>query len=686
MTASTGVLPVIPYTQCTLKHWSLLCVAFAFRYGEASNPGPEFVLGAFNPTGLGAKHGVVSQLGAGVYGVTETHLTAKGLEDFRLGLKLAKSHFSFLHGHAVSPRARSAVTGAYQGVGFLSSFPSRVLAQAWPAEVYQTSRVQVAGFLIGDVWITGGVCYGYATSKARTGPILDAVIDRVLSQPTGPRFIAGDWNLELHELPQAALLASRGFVEVQDLRAARSGFAPEATCKSCTRKDFVFLSPELQALFCDAFVDCTYWADHALVAAKLTIPSESIPRFVWKQPQHRSQVSEVALHAPFIPGQGTASERFAHVCQAFEDALSFSEVAAGKPPLARCERGRGQVQGVRCRRDQVVPHRKSRDGDLAPEYFGNHAGHAHWFRQLRRIQALFQSLKQARQEPHCLEHRAALWTSVRRAPGFPGSFAQWWVSREVRLQGDPDLVPTSCPDLGICQALFLGLEANFRAFERRLLGRRRSGAKQRRAENPNLIFRDLQLPGKAPVETLVETKRATVAAIDEDSCALELEEGQCWSEGVPFTANGLPLHVIHSEPDKLWVSSLDELAPGMQVGQHRLIGSLIEIFSAFGQEWGKRWMRHETVDTSAWQHLAEGFSNFAPFPDFVPSPITPERWRRALLEKSPKSGPGPADPEGFACIPRGAHAGDFGFVAQRRGKLQLAAAAYQWAHFITGES
>ena len=119
---------------------------------------------------------------------------------------------------------------------------------------------------------------------------------------------------------------------------------------------------------------------------------------------------------------------------------------------------------------------------------------------------------------------------MRRAPGFPGSFAQWWVSREVRLQGDPDHIPTSCPDLGICQALFLGFEANFRTFERQLLGRRRSEAKQRRAENPNFIFRDLQLPGKAPVETLVETKRATVAAIDEDSCALELEGEQCWSE------------------------------------------------------------------------------------------------------------------------------------------------------------
>ena len=78
----------------------------------------------------------------------------------------------------------------------------------------------MASFLVGDIWILEGVCYGFATEKSRTGPVLDAVLDRVLSQPAGPRFVAGDWNLELHELPQFPLLRARGFLEIQDLRAA----------------------------------------------------------------------------------------------------------------------------------------------------------------------------------------------------------------------------------------------------------------------------------------------------------------------------------------------------------------------------------------------------------------------------------------------------------------------------------
>ena len=139
--------------QCNFRHYASLCASRSERFGEASHPGPGFTLGTFNPTGLGAKHGVVAQMEPGIYAVTETHLTNKGLQDFKTGLKLGEAQFSFLHGHAVQPRARSPATGAYQGVGFLSSFPARVVAQAWPPEVYQTSRVQVASFLVGDIWV-----------------------------------------------------------------------------------------------------------------------------------------------------------------------------------------------------------------------------------------------------------------------------------------------------------------------------------------------------------------------------------------------------------------------------------------------------------------------------------------------------------------------------------------------------
>ena len=104
------------------RAWGL-SEARGFRAGEAAHPGPaHFTLGAFNPTGLGTKQGVVAQLPPGVYAVSETHLSTRGVNDFRMGLRLSNSSFSLLHGFPAPLRAHSSVIGSYTGVGFVSSF------------------------------------------------------------------------------------------------------------------------------------------------------------------------------------------------------------------------------------------------------------------------------------------------------------------------------------------------------------------------------------------------------------------------------------------------------------------------------------------------------------------------------------------------------------------------------------
>ena len=81
--------------------------------------------------------------------------------------------------------------------------------------------------------------------------------------------------------------------------------------------------------------------------------------------------------------------------------------------------------------------------------------------------------------------------------------------------------------------------------------------------------------------------------------------------------------------------------PGVKVEQARLVGSLLQIFSEFGTEWGRRWMRHERIDVEAWRHLAESFQDFAPFPIMQPCVITVAMRRSALRKKPPRSAPGP---------------------------------------------
>ena len=625
-------------------------MALSFHFGEAAHPGPDvFSIGCFNPTGLASKHGVLSDLDQGIYAVSETHLTSRGVDEFRLGLKLARSPFSFFHGHPTPCRPRSTVAGAYSGVGFVSSFPGRIVSSTWPPEVFQTSRVQVASFLIADSWVLGGVCYGFATDVHRSFPLIDAVLDRVLSQSVGPRFLAGDLNMLLHKLPQLARLHSHGFVEVQTLRAARHGIAPEVTCKNSSRKDFLFISPELQDMFLSCKVDPSYWADHSVVSASFRATRTHLCRFVWRSPRPRAPLPRGSLpDVATMCDPASPTEAFADICQAYEDAWSQAERSQGRPPLAPSERGRGQVQDVKCVRSEIAPARRARAGDVEPAYFGPNRQHALWFRQLRRLQAVFQAQKRFEHSPpsvplptSLMDHLASLWIAVLRAPGFGRSFAEWWPLRDLKLAGDPVSLPLACPSPGGSFQIFLAFQANFLAFERQLLGHRKAQAQQRRQQDPCLIFRDMRAPPKAPVETLLDKKAARIVEVDEEEQALVLEADTDWDPSLPLTVNGLPVHPVHIEPDKIWVSSLDGVDLDFPVEQRRVIGSLLEIFSEFGRQWGARWMRHEAHDSARWQQLTASFHNHVQIPEMVWQPLTLDSWKQALRSKKPNCAAGP---------------------------------------------
>ena len=624
------------FPQCTFVHWALLCAARSSRYGEALHPGPgEFCLGTFNPTGLAAKHSLVPQLAPGVYSVTETHLSSRGIHDFRLGLKLGGSGFQLHHGHPVPLRPGSAVAGQYSGVGFVSSFAGRASPHAWPPELFQTARLHVSSFLVGNLWILGGVAYGFATDKARTLPLLDALLDRVLAQRTGLRFVSGDWNLEPHQLPQLERLRQQGFIDVQDLRYARTGVPPEATCKRSTRKDFLF------ALFQSASVDDTYWPDHASVLATFRFDGNALSRFQWRMPAQRDLSQCPSLLSGPVEAYTSPTRQFTAICEAYEASLSAAEVAAGRAPLTSSECGRGRYQDVKCVRVTTAPVRTARQGEHAPLYFGQNMRYGQWMRQLRRLQSLLHSVQRNSATPQAVEQRSNLWVSIRRAPGFPGSFPAWWPCRPVQLVGDPAAVPQTLPSAHVAESLVVSFEANFRDFEKSLMQSRRHGARKRRIEDPSLIFRDFKRPLAAPVETLLDHRHAEVEELCHDEVAITLAQEVEWDTEVSFHCGAAPLHVVHVEPDKLWLSSLDPISEGCTVSQVRHVGSLLEVFAEFGQQWGSRWMRHAVPDLAHWERVLCDLSDQVRFPPLVLPPVTLDEWRNAVRQKSPRSVPGP---------------------------------------------
>ena len=221
--------------------------------------------------------------------MSETHLSSKDVAGFNAGLRFAGSPFCpFLGGHPVMPSATGA--GCWKGVGVLSKVPVRHVPTSWPVEIQRSSRAMVFTSLIDNVWLTGGIVYGepdshyYPSRLQHNEALLRAVTDSVGFLSSGPRFVVGDWNVASGELPVFAVLEGLGFKDLQDIAAERWGIPPQPTCKARTRKDFCYISPELQHLLIQVDVINDVWPDHAMLLGRFHRLGEASLNDVWRTP------------------------------------------------------------------------------------------------------------------------------------------------------------------------------------------------------------------------------------------------------------------------------------------------------------------------------------------------------------------------------------------------------------------
>ena len=421
---------------CGSPHLFVLVCLMSARLGEAQHPGPtECFLGALNPSGLSGKHGVVAQMSPGVYGVSETHLTARNVRLFNQGLHFAQSAFRLLPGSPAPLRPSSNVTGTHTGVGVLSSFPARPANHHWDADMWETARIQAVHAYVEPTWLLMVVAYGFASEPpAITNTLLAQLSCRIVDEAVGPRCLVGDFNLTSGQIQLWDYWKSKGFVEIQDLWAVRTGQVPRVTCKGCSRKDFLLLSPELAQWVTNVFVDESWFPDHALITARLHFPDAPIPRTVWHMPRVRPDQATVCIpalqHEGLMPLQNP-TQHYQWIWSQFESRLSEAYAAGGSGPLTASEKGRAQVFDVKVVRDSQAPLRKSRHNEVAPRFLGENGRHAHWFRQLRRLQSLVQALQRPNPAPGAVLHRMEVWGAILRLLDF---------SRLCSLVADP------CPE------------------------------------------------------------------------------------------------------------------------------------------------------------------------------------------------------------------------------------------------
>ena len=262
------------------------------RVGEATHPGPPIYIGTSNPSGLRGKEFQYSALPDGIWGISESHVSAHSMRSIGNQMRKATSTAGaarfFLPGAPVPLRARSSTEGGWAGVAWLTDLTSREIKINWPAEEYSLGRVQMGQFWCGAFPITGVNCYLWPKSPTwpkalEASRLLLETVTRIVYSRAGPRFIAGDLNHREDQLPVLAQWKAQGWIEIQDLALRRYGRQPTPTYRESTTPDQVWISPELAAYF----VSCDTWslfADHKTLGGKFELPVKRPMHSSWALP------------------------------------------------------------------------------------------------------------------------------------------------------------------------------------------------------------------------------------------------------------------------------------------------------------------------------------------------------------------------------------------------------------------
>ena len=565
-------------TQVTCRQsprlfWCFAMFLFNCRVGEATNPGPlksDFVLGAFNPSGLRGKSPyIVSHLSHGdIWAVSETHLCHQGVQDFRSGLLFANSPYKYcVTGYPVPAQSSRTHQGQWKGVAVLSKYPSRALPMQGPSEVFQSSRALVTTTLVDDIWIVGGVVYGepdghlYPQHMQHNELLLSTVVGQVCSLAVGPRFVAGDWNCLPDSLPAFTMLHNHGFCDLQDIAWRRWGIPPLPTCKHKTRKDFLFVSPEMQELLVECQVLTDIWPDHAILQGIFKGVSCTVPQQIWPQPQPL-QWPTVWHPDPSVwqATPGSPDEKYAavwnHLEQTAKSVLPF--------PVPKTQTGRAQVFTTKCViPGKIAPVKKGRNGDFAPHYLCASFRHSQWIRQVRRLQSYVHFANKHEDDLWC-QHATALWGAIVRARGFQPFFCDWWTTSSFRVHGSPANIPMCPPPADVASRICDSVALAVRAMEAQLKKSSRAYARLRREANPSLIFQDIRSHANRGIDLLLKPAEATIVEVDETECKVVLDQPLEFDPARPVVCGGHAISIIHADTDCLWVNDLLQMQPGDQ--------------------------------------------------------------------------------------------------------------------------
>ena len=618
------------------------------RVGEASNPGPSvqfepgsFTIGTFNPSGLRNKSQYFcTHLSDGdIWAISETHFFGKDVSKFRTSLRASRAQHRYVVTDETSLKPCLFSQNAWKGVATISKLPTRAIPSAMPTEVTDAGRALLTATLVDNVWITGATVYGepdghlYPNHVRNNECLLHHVCAQICHLSIGCRYIAGDFNVDQDSLPAFSILHQAGFRDVQDLALERWGAPIQLTCKMATRKDFLYISPELQALLLEVNVQHDVWPDHSVLWGSFRSPVASPERWVWPQP---SQVPW-PKNLPFASCWNRDVSPTRAYQQLWKDIEQCACVASPFPLPPRMLGRAQRLEPALVKPHQHCPVKVGRQGDFQPTFCGPSRKHAQWIRQVRRLQTYCRLLNSPR-DVSC--QSAESWGAILRAKGFFPDFPTWWEHCQFRTSQAPEHCPVAPPSATIAMALFDSVSMATRHFEAQLSKQSRRYAKLRRESNANLVFSDVKSPVAPGVDILLQPIRATVEEVVPDEGKIVLDQSCAFQAEGKIICDGRALDLIHHEADALWVSDVSQVSPGAQISQSRFVGTPDELAKQFLAAWRERWQRHADVPADRWQTIIQFAVNHLPRGQADWTPMTVADLARVIKAKKARTSSG----------------------------------------------
>ena len=278
-----------------------------------------------------------------------------------------------------------------------------------------------------------------------------------------------------------------------------------------------------------------------------------------------------------------------------------------------------------------MPPKPARQGERQPKFHGIDPAYTKWIRQARRLNNFSRLVSNASPSRTQIVHMQKLWKSIVEASGFTYGFLPWWNT----TGGHWAVLTYAMPSHRTAAVVAHQFEEQLEQMERALNQHRAAKAKQRRSEDPHVIFRDLKKEAPKPCTTLLHNTIAKVIESDIDDYSITVAPANQWKADVRLTTNTGEATILHAEEDKLWLDRPPVDLVGTQVKQDMYIGQVTHMFHEFQAEWTKRWDRHLHVDESYWQPIEEFVHMaFPAIPTLAYHPITVREWRQTLKRRA----------------------------------------------------